>query len=433
VSTKEIPGDRVLRLSSLDIENVLRIRAVHLTMDENGALVIEAKNEQGKTSVLRSIEMLLAGGKAIAEDPIHGNAKSGSIVATFGDIRVEKIFKRGKSPALKITSPEGTHKRPQSILAAFIDAIALDPLKFRDYDDARKAKTIADLMGFDSSELDAKRAAAYEARTEANREEKRLRSVVMSLPEIPGMGYDKEVSVAELVKELDAAQTHNAKGDELSRELHRYGSAIGDMTKRLTELRAELDTLEVNLAAAKAEQRKAISEVASFKPINDAEIREKIDNAEKINESVRAKRERESRTQEWEAAAAAASQADKDLEAIDAELDRARSEAAAKLPVEGLSLSDGVVLYNGKPLSQAGASAELRVSAAISIAANKDRPLKLLCIDDGEKLDLENTRMIFRMAREAGYQVMMAGVEGKVGDGETPSVLIEDGVIADAK
>jgi hypothetical protein len=430
----DIKGDDVLRLTSLDVENVLRLRAVHLTLDDDGALIVEGKNEQGKTSVIRSLEMLLAGGKSIADDPIHGDAKTGKIVGKFGDIVVTKTFSRTKAPALKITSPGAKYKTPQSILTALTTTIALDPLKFMGYDDAKKAKTISEMQGCDLSDAEARRKEAFEARRDANREEKRLRHVVESLPELP-KGHDvtqEETSVGELLAELKAAQEHNKEGDALDEAVSKWTRSAADHRKTAEGLEDQISDLTAQLESA----RQAIKEcenyaseqqakLARFIPADEDEIQQKIDNIEEINKTVRLRKQRAQAIVEWEESVNAAGQLDETLREIDTEIETARAEAASRLPVEGLSISDGIVLYKGKPLSQAGDSAELRVSTAIAIALNKDKRVKLLCLDKAEQLDSDNTRLVLEMARDAGFQVIMA----RVGDGKEASVVIEDGVV----
>lgn len=424
----EIPGDGALRLTSLDVQNVLRIKAVSLKIDGD-ALVIEGDNEAGKTSLRQSLEMLLAGGRAISEDPIHGDAQTGTIVGTFGDIRVEKTLRRGKAPLFKITSPGATYTSPQSIVNALIGERTLDPIKFMKLDDEAKAKTIAGLMGFDSSVLDAKRKDAFDARTDAKREEKRLKSIAEGAPQHEGVS-DSEISVKELLAELDAAKAHNAEGEDVQKRIASWTAKGKEHDAEIARLEAEL--VQRKIAAAQCAQyaKEAKDALAAFMPIDEDDIAARIDGIEEHNAKARDNAARAKAIDEWEEATEATRKCEENLGAIDAELERARSEATSRLPVDGLSMSDGAVLYNGKPLSQAGASAELRVSVAIAIAVNADKRVKLLCIDDAEKLSLANTRIVLEMARDAGFQVFLFGVVGKVGDGEAPCVLIEDGMVA---
>ena len=79
------------------------------------------------------------------------------------------------------------------------------------------------------------------------------------------------------------------------------------------------------------------------------------------------------------------------------------------------------------PFSQAGNAEKLRVSTAMGLAMNKD--LKLLLIDDGERLDKNGKKILAEMAAEAGATILMSCVTD---DPSGCSVIIEDGVIKDA-
>ena len=52
-----------LKINSLELENVKRIKAVRLKPTENGLTIIGGDNDQGKTSVLDAIAWALGGEK----------------------------------------------------------------------------------------------------------------------------------------------------------------------------------------------------------------------------------------------------------------------------------------------------------------------------------------------------------------------------------
>ena len=52
-----------IKINTLELENIKRIKAVTLTPSENGLTVIGGRNGQGKTSVLDSIAWALGGEK----------------------------------------------------------------------------------------------------------------------------------------------------------------------------------------------------------------------------------------------------------------------------------------------------------------------------------------------------------------------------------
>jgi hypothetical protein len=109
----------------------------------------------------------------------------------------------------------------------------------------------------------------------------------------------------------------------------------------------------------------------------------------------------------------------KAIEVLDAE--REKAIAAAKMPVEGLTLGDGVVLYNGLPFEQAASSAKLKVSCAVAMAANPE--LRIIRTYDGSLLDRKSLAMLAAMAKSRDFQCWVERVDesGKIG------FVIEDG------
>jgi hypothetical protein len=428
-----------LSLVSLEVENMLRLKAVKLMLDPKGALVIEGKNEQGKSSVLKSLEMLLSGGKETPDEPIHGDATKGHIIATFGDIVVKKVFRKGKRPALTITTKEGARMQaPQTMLDKLLSHVSLDPVKFMDMDDREKTRVLSDIMGFDSAEFDAEIERLYNLRRDANREAKRLQAVAEATT-FHEDAPDEEVSVSELMAELKKRQAQNAACAEHRQDRDataiRLEEARNVVTRAHADVKEAVEALEVARRSLKdaettvAQYESSVKEMTklcvSDVPADEFEITEQIAAADETNAKVRANIEREKANQAVGVANDEAMKLHAQLEAAQASREKARLEARDRLPIPDLDITADAVLYKGKPLSQAGSSAELRVSVAVAMALNEDKRVKLLLIDDAEKLDSDNVKIVMEMAKEKGFQVLMA----RVGSGETASVMIEDGQI----
>lgn len=439
MAKRETEGSEPLKLTSLEVENVLRLKAVSLKMGPEGSLIIEGRNEQGKSSVLRSLEILLAGMSETPPEPIHGDERKGKIVAAFGDLVVSKTFTRGKRPALKVTTAEGMRAQaPQTMLDKLLDRVALDPLKFMSADDAEKLRTLSDLMGFDETDFEKRRQVTYDKRRDANREAKRLQ-IERDAVDVDGSAPDEEVSVSLLMERLKERRAHNAEIDAASRELDErreelaaFGEEEEALGQEIEALKLDIEKLEAKRSEARSSFRGKAKEIeeaeTAFKkmarlPVRDVETQ--IERADETNARVRAKREAAELDEKLSEATRLADTLDNDLKQIDEERAAARMKARERLPVPELDITEDGVLYRGKPLSQAGSSAQLRVSVAVAMALNEDKRVKLLLLDDAEKLDEENTRTVLQMAREAGFQVLMA----RVGDGREASVLIEDGEV----
>jgi len=434
-------SDEPLRLTSLDVENVLRLKAVHLTLDDDGALILEGKNEQGKSSVLRSLEILLAGGKETPDAPLHGDSTKGHIIGQFGDIIVKKGFKAGKKPTLTVTTADGARMmKPQNLLDSLMDRVSLDPLKFMAKSDTEKARVLGDLMGFDESEWKQAYDELYEQRRDSKREAKRLQTEFDAL-EHHDLPETEEVSVADLTEELQKRQAHNAECEKRKQDAgaaqDNHYIAAQNIVTALEDVKAAQVALikfrAVHKSAVEADERakgalKAAADLTKKDvPADENEITTQLAQVDTINAQVRDNKKYDEAEKLSKAADKTVSEADKGLAEVKASWEDARSKALETLPVPELDVKDGSVFYKGSPLSQAGSSAQLRVSVAVALATNKDKRVRLLLVDDAEKLDPDNMKVVLEMAKEAEFQVIMA----RVGDGSKASVLIEDGSVSE--
>ena len=59
------------RIISLEAENIKRLKAVKIEPAGENLVVVSGENAQGKTSVLDSIEMALAGTRSVPDRPIR--------------------------------------------------------------------------------------------------------------------------------------------------------------------------------------------------------------------------------------------------------------------------------------------------------------------------------------------------------------------------
>lgn len=426
----ELIDVKTVRITSLEADNVLRVRAVRLKFDDSGVLVIEGANEAGKSSVLKIIEMAIAGAATAPAEPIHGDEEEGKIIARFatevGELVVTKMFIKGKPQRLNIHI-EGRRKAlssAQTILDILMDHIALDIRQFARMDDKKKAEVLAQLMGFDSAALDAERGKKFDLRTEVNRDVVRLRAEYESLTHHDD-APNEEVSAAELMSELDDRRQHNESGTKLnsvltiaSDELQKALTEVGSIEQSLVQARLDADF------AAKA-KKKAVEAVAGFQPDDEEEIRQKVTKADAINDQVRENAKKKEARAAYLEKQNESDELTAGLGALDLLKKKSLADAQERLPVKGLGISNGAVTYKGKPFSQAGSSATAVTSAAISMALNEDSLLKLVQIDDAENMDAKTTEKVVQMCVAKGFQIIMA----RVGKGELPTVVIEDGAM----
>ena len=446
-----------LSFVSLEVQNILRLKAFKMTMGDDGLVVIEAKNSQGKSSALYALEMALAGMSDAPPEPLHGDAKKGYVIATFDGIVVKRVFRASKPPALTVTLPDGTKvKGPQTFLDALFTKRCFRPTKLMDVSEKDQVAIVSEIMGFDPSEFNAEIESVFNDRTDANREAKRLAAVVTETTFCED-APDEEISVSELMAELQSRQHHNFACDNLKLRTEAKERALADAKANIdhaqdvrNECAGSVAELEERLSAAREQVHNAEKQIDGRRTLlteaqgalgraqaeekaatraDAAEIANQIATADDINRKVRANIERAK-------AKGVAAEAAKDAGELDAKLAKlkdartaARLEARDRLAVPGLDMTEDRLLFNGKPFSQAGNSDQLRVCVSVAIKGNEGKRGRVLLIDDGEKLDADGVAAVMTMARDAGYPVIMTKVIARTEDASETSVVIEDGEV----
>lgn len=397
---------KIIRLQST---NYKRLKAVEITPDKDGNLVIVAgKNGQGKSSVLDSITAALGGVNAkTTPKPIRDGEDRAEIVLETEDLVVTRRFTPSGS-TLKVTSPDGaTYPKAQARLDDLLGKLSLDPLAFTQLSDREQLATLLDLveLPFDPAELDAQRKAVFERRTEVNRQVKDAEARVKGFTVTEKV---EPVSVADLLTEYRAEQAVAEKQEADLRRADEVAEQIGELEQRLAELRATRDELA--------------NTISGHRDLHLDRIQGQIDNAEQINAQAREFKAYEEARDRLEGAQHDAEKLTFELARIDKT--KAEGLAAARFPIPGLGFEGGGVSYQGVPFKQASSAEQLRVSLAMAIALNPS--LRVIRIADGSLLDADNLALIESMAREHDFQVWIEMVD----DSGERGIVIEDGEVA---
>ena len=135
----------MVKINTLELENVKRIRAVKVEPAENGLTIIGGRNNQGKTSVLDSIAWALGGDRFRPSQA----ARDGSVVPPHLKIKLSNgivVERSGKNSDLKVIDPDG-RRAGQQLLNEFIEQLALDLPKFIQATNKEKAETLLKVIG----------------------------------------------------------------------------------------------------------------------------------------------------------------------------------------------------------------------------------------------------------------------------------------------
>ncbi|MFA5354979.1 MAG: hypothetical protein WC291_12175, partial [Thermodesulfovibrionales bacterium] len=102
---------------------------------------------------------------------------------------------------------------------------------------------------------------------------------------------------------------------------------------------------------------------------------------------------------------------------------------AAKMPLEGLTVTDDEVLYNDLPLDQVSDGEGLLISTAVAMTQNPE--VKVIRITKGSLIDNESMAMLEKIAAEWDFQVWIEVVGEPDAKGNYPmGVYIEEGMVA---
>lgn len=397
-----------MRVVQLIAENVKRIKAVDIS-PEDDVVVIAGRNAQGKSSVIDSIWFALGGGNATRDTPrpIRDGEDEASVTLDLGDFIVTRSWK-GEKTTLAVMSKDGAkYPSPQAFLDEKIGALSFDPLAFSAKPAKDQRRLLLDVVAtdLDVDDVDRKRLALFDQRTDVNRRLRDTEGALAELPKIPEDLPEEELSASVLIDQRESVLHNNAKRQKVRDEIAKTAAIIAS-------IRAELEREMTNLVALEG-----VVEADEEVPDTTAEL-ERI---ETTNALIRTRRDRDMLEGDFTA------MRDRAQELTDsiALLDRAKQHAleSAKLPIEGLAFDQEGVTYQGVPFKQCSGAEQLRVSIAMAMALNPT--IRVIRISDGSLLDSENMSVIADLAAKQDFQIWIERVD----EGSEVGFTIEDGEV----
>lgn len=403
-----------VKISSLELENVKRIKAVQLVPTENGLTVIGGNNGQGKTSVLDAIAWALGGDRYRPSAPM----RDGSVIPPR--IRLELsnglvVERAGKNSALKVTDPSGT-RSGQRLLDSFTEELALNLPKFMSSSSREKADILLRIIGVGDqlTALERQEEQLYNQRYTIGRVADQKKKYAKEMPFYTGVP-DKPVSAMELIQRQQAILAKNGENQK-KRE------RVSQLEQERQNLRHQLDDLQRRYDAVCADCETARKSSMDLRDESTAQIEADLRNIEEVNIKVRANCDREKAEQEADAYASQYDAMTQQIEDVRRrKYDLLRS---AQLPLEGLSVEDGELTYKGKKWDAMSGSDQLRVSTAIVRKLNPQCGFVLL--DKLEQMDLRTLQDFGAWLESQGLQAIAT----RVSTGGECSVIIEDGYVA---
>lgn len=421
----------------LKVEDVLRLKFIELRPDSDWLQLIGGKNAQGKSSILKSIKMALKGARSVDDKPVREGADGGQIIMETQDFRLlRRVYPDGASE-LTMRAQDGTKiTSPQKLLDAMRSSLSFDPLAFSRKTTEEQVAQLRELVGVDTTQVDAEIAEVKERRLELSREVRNKTGELAALP-FHDDAPREAVSIADLYTSSEAVRSHNESRQALVDAVATAEDLVTRTEDDIEEIRRKIEDLKTQGARLKqrlGEEQAAVTEaeeaLEAFGPEKDAgDLAEKIKETEAANAKVAANRAREAANDRLDEATEQHRRCNDELDALLAKRRALLQEA--DFPIPGLEIDeDHGVVFKGQPFAQASQAEQVRVSTSIGMALAPD--LRVMLIAEGALLDSDSRAEIARLAGENECQVWLEVVTEDGSDLEAEcAIVLDDGEAKD--
>ena len=409
-----------MKINRLEIENVKRIHAVMIEPSKDGLTIIGGKNRQGKSSVLDAIAWALGGNKYKPTQATNADSTIPPRLKVIMDNGLV-VERKGKNSDLKVTDPEG-QKGGQQLLDSFVEELAINLPKFMEATGKEKANTLLQIIGVGPqlAELEQKEKSLYQERLYVGRTADQKEKFAAEQPYYPD-APEEPVSASELIREQQEILARNGQRQQWRRE---HDSIL----EKIMKTEDEIESHEASIRALKArlgeldEQRKASEKTpAELKMESTEELERSIDNIELINRKVRANLDKAKAEED------AKQYRDQYTELTNAIEDVRKQKTSlldsADLPLPGLSVKDGELIYNGQQWDNMSSAEQMIVSTSIVRKLNPKCGFVLL--DKLEAMDLDTLKEFGAWLEQEGLQAIAT----RVSTGDECSIVITDGYV----
>lgn len=403
-----------MKINKLEIENVKRVKAVKIEPTANGLTIIGGKNNQGKTSVLDAIAWALGGDRYRPSQA----QREGSVIPPNLHIVMNNgliVERRGKNSDLKVTDPNGK-KAGQQLLNEFVEQLALDLPKFMEASSREKAQTLLQIIGVGPrlAELERQEKELYNERTYIGRTADQKEKYAKEQPYYPDVP-SVPVSASELIRQQQEILAQNGENQRKRERRHQLEQEYQSVTEQIQALLAKQGQLEADLKIAR-ETSEGLTDRST------AELEENISNIEEINRKVRANLDKDKAEEDAKGYREQYNRLTSQIEEIRSQKTDLLKEA--DLPLPGLGVEDGELVYHGQKWDNMSGSEQLKVSTAIVRRLNPECGFVLL--DKLEQMDLDTLHEFGQWLEQEGLQAIAT----RVSTGGECSLIIEDGYVA---
>lgn len=384
-----------------------------VSLKPDGALLVLAgANGSGKSSFIDGIaECFDPKGVRSTPHPINNTAEEARVEIVTDKARLVRTWDDNDGGKLTVTPLDDSHyKSAKAFVLEATGGELFDPQEFVGLDDKKQRDALLKRVAlpFDLDALDADRKAKYDERTAVGRERDAAAGAYKSLTPPTLDEWPKEVSSADIIAEYQAAQSSNAAAESSRQAVAKEEAALAQGQQHLVEMEKNLAAYRASLAAQAAVVEQGRNYLITLPPTIDLEeINARLQSVEQTNKVARAAN---AQATQFAIAEAALTKKELEYEALTAVLDAidATKKAGlleAEFPVEGLSVDDYGITYQGVPFKQVNTAAQIVVAFDLATSAKPD--IRLVMVKNGDMLDATSLAGIEGIATERGYIVLM--------------------------
>ena len=392
-----------MKIKKITVENFKAVSSKELNLNGCSA-IITAANDSGKTSVLRG---LIDRFKSEKPDVIvkEGEEKGFNIVDLTDGSRIEWKFTE-KSESFAYVTPEGI-KQTTGVISAIGEKYfgqRFDIDSFLNSSPKQQEKELQKIVGLDFSDVDERYKQAYDERTEANRELKRIASQKVEQPEPV-----EKPDVDSIKKELSEVREKNQRCADAQIKKDRLQIKLDDIIRSISgsEFEPCFDSKKAN---------EMVNSIHVPDRIPETEIEERLENAqEQLRKFDAFEREKESYdrwVEDGKKARQNAEKADGKVKSIEQE--KADLIASAKMP-DGFDFTESGLTYKGFPLNENQISTSGKYIAALKLGAMVLGQVRTLHFD-ASSLDNNNLEKVQKWAKENDLQLLIERPDFDGGD-----------------
>ena len=409
-----------IKINTLELENIKRIKAVKIEPAADGLTIIGGKNNQGKTSVIDSIAWVLGGDKYRPDEA----ERKGSVIPPRLRVVLDNgivVERSGKNSTLKVIDPQG-NKSGQQLLNSFIEQLALDLPKFMSMSEKEKASVLLQIIGVGDKlyTLENEEVKLYNQRTAIGKIADQKKKYANELPIYNGVP-NEPVSAIELIKKQQDILIKNGENQKKRENVRVLENKSNAVAKEIFELQKTIESKNSELTKLLADLETARKTALELKDESTAELEKNITDIDNLNRKIRANLDREKAEIEAE-------NYRKEYESLTEKIDNVRKEKTdllknADLPLPDLTVQNGKLTYKGFSWNNMSGSDQLKVATAIVRKLNPKCGFVLL--DKLEQMDTDSLNDFGEWLKSEGLQAIAT----RVSLGSECSLIIEDGYV----